>query len=226
MAFFEVEFPRVISYRAVGGPGFSTQVNQGLSGFEQRNKNWSQARSKWNVQLITPSAFSGSEQNYADLVRAFFLNVSGKLDAFRLRDWLDFAFTNETIAIGDGTTLGPFQLKKTYTIGARSYVKQIKKPIMASILDYQGNALTDTVVLKDNGSVISTANYTLDATTGIVNFGSGHAPGNSHVITASGEFHYPARFDSDELPLQTEESGVRAGRPITSWSIAIVEVRI
>jgi uncharacterized protein (TIGR02217 family) len=226
MAFFEIEFPRTISFRAVGGPGFSTTVNQGLSGYEQRNKNWAQARAKWQINLITPASFSGSEQDYADLIRSFFLNVSGKADAFRFRDAIDNKFTNEVIATGDGSTLGPFQLVKTYTIGGRSYVKQIKKPIMSAVNDYQGNALTDTVTLTDNGSPISAANYSIDATTGIVTFGSGHAPANTHLIRASGEFHYPARFDSDDLGQQVEESAVRDGRGVTSLSIALVEVRL
>lgn len=226
MAFFEVEFPRTFAFRTNGGPGFSTTVNQGLSGFEQRNKNWANPRGKWNVQLTTPASYAGTEQSYADLLREFFLAVSGKGDAFRLRDGMDHTFTNETIGVGDGSTLGPFQLIKTYAIGGRSYIRQIKKPIMSSISDYQGNALADTVALKDNGSAISSANYSINATTGIVTFGSGHAPANAHVITASGEFHYPVRFDSDDLPLQIEESDVRGGRGITSLSIAIVEVRL
>lgn len=226
MAFFEVEFPRTFAFRTNGGPGFSTTVNQGLSGFEQRNKNWSNPRAKWNVQLTTPASFAGTEQNYADLLRAFFMVVSGKGDAFRLRDGIDHTFTNETITVGTGSALGPFQLIKTYAIGGRSYVRQIKKPIMSTITDYQGNALTDTVALKDNGAPISTSNYSLDATTGLVLFGSGHAPASGHIITASGEFHYPARFDSDDLPQQVEESDVRGGRGITSLSIAIVEVRL
>lgn len=226
MSFFETEFPRVISYRATGGPAFNTTVNQGFSGFEQRNKNWSLARSKWSVSLITPSKYAGTEQNYIDLIRAFFMNVGGRFDAFRLHDWLDFAFSAEVIGTGDGSTLGPYQLIKTYTIGARSYVRQIKKPVMSSIKDYEGNNLADTVVLTDNGVTIPTANYTLDATTGIVTMGGGHAIAAAHIIRASGQFHYPVRFDSDELNVQTEESAVKEGRPITSLATTLVEVRL
>src|SRR4051812_10798037 len=145
MSFFEIEFPTTILYRAVGGPGFSTTVNSGLSGFEARNKNWSQARAKWQINLITPASFAGTEQNYTDLIRAFFLNVSGQGDAFRLKDWIDYKFTNEIIGVGDGSTLGPFQLVKTYAMGGRSYIRQIKKPITSAVNDYQGNPLANTV---------------------------------------------------------------------------------
>jgi len=226
MSFFETEFPRVISYRATGGPAFNTTVNQGFSGFEQRNKNWSLARSKWSVSLITPSKYAGTEQAYIDLIRAFFMNVSGRFDAFRLHDWLDFAFTAEAIGVGDGSTLGPYQLIKTYTIGARSYVRQIKKPVMSSVKDYEGNSLANTVTLTDNGTPISASNYDLDYTTGIVTMHGGHAIANTHIIRASGQFHYPVRFDSDELNVQTEESNVRDGHPITSLSTTLVEVRL
>jgi uncharacterized protein (TIGR02217 family) len=53
MAFFETEFPRTVGYKATGGPTFNTTVNEGFSGFEQRNKNWSIARAKYTVDLLT-----------------------------------------------------------------------------------------------------------------------------------------------------------------------------
>jgi uncharacterized protein (TIGR02217 family) len=226
MGFFECEFPTTISYRAMGGPGFSTTINTGLSGFEQRNKNWALARSKWQVSLMTPASFAGVEQTYADLVRSFFLAVSGKFDAFRLKDHLDFKFTDETIGVGDGTTLGPFQLIKTYTSGGRSYVRTILKPITSAVNDYKGNALTDTVTVKVGGSPVASSNWDIDETTGKILFHIGHAPASSAIVQASGQFHYPVRFDSDDLPLTVEESEVSAGRGITSWSVNLVEVRL
>ena len=59
MSFFEVEFPRKIGFTSsgggttpAGGPGFSTIVNMGLSGFEQRNRNWAQVRNKYQLDVV------------------------------------------------------------------------------------------------------------------------------------------------------------------------------
>jgi hypothetical protein len=46
------------------------------------------------------------------------------------------------------------------------------------------------------------------------------------VVSASGQFHFPVRFDSDDLPIQIEESDVAGGNPIASVnSIQLIEVR-
>ena len=63
MAFFENEFPRKIGFfgttgGTMGGPGFSTIVNLGFSGFEQRNRNWTNTRHKYSLDIVAqpPSA--------------------------------------------------------------------------------------------------------------------------------------------------------------------------
>ena len=49
MSFVEVQFPSDISYGATGGPMFLTDVVATVSGHEQRNSKWSQARARYNV---------------------------------------------------------------------------------------------------------------------------------------------------------------------------------
>jgi uncharacterized protein (TIGR02217 family) len=222
MAFFETEFPTTISYRALGGPGFSTTINEGFSGYEQRNRNWAYTRAKWTVSLMTPVNFAGDRQAFIDLLQSFFLNVGGRADAFRLKDHKDFQATGQTIGLGDGHTT-VFQLTKTYTVGARSYVRTIQKPIAPPAIDYQGNALANTVKIYLNG-VLQSSGWTVDGTTGLVTFSA--APAGSVVIDADFHFHFPVRFDTDEFQAQVEESDIGAG-PIVSWnSIALLEVRL
>jgi uncharacterized protein (TIGR02217 family) len=157
---------------------------------------------------------------------AFFHVVRGRGDAFRLKDHKDFVFTNEQIGIGDGATLGPYQLVKTYAIGGRSTTRTIAKPITSAVNNYKGSALADTVSVKVGGVLVAPANWTVDATTGKITFGAGHAPASLAIITASGQFHFPVRFDSDKLAMSVEESNVAAGDPIVSWNnIGLVEVR-
>lgn len=228
MSFFEVEFPRTVGYKATGGPSFNTTVNEGFAGFEQRNRNWAKARAKYTVDLLTPppSQFSGTQQQFIDMVHSFFLVVGGKADAFRFFDHKDNLAIGQVLSpLGDGANK-IFQLTKTYSIGGRSYTRNITKPIMASVNDYKGNALTNTVKVYVGG-VLKTlgTDYTLDATTGIISFVA--APAAMAVISADCQFHYPLRFDTDEFPMQVEESDVNGGRAIISTgALPLIEVRI
>jgi uncharacterized protein (TIGR02217 family) len=222
MPFFECEFPTTLSYRALGGPGFSTVVNEGFSGYEQRNRNWAYSRGKWTVALQTPASFGANRQAFVDLLEAFFLVVGGKADAFRLKDHKDFSATAQTLGTGDGTTT-VFQLVRTYRIGPRSYGRIIKKPIAPPATDYQGNTLPQTVKIYVAGAPVS--GWTVDATTGLVTLGT--APASGQVVTADFHFHYPVRFDTDEFHAQVEESNLSGPGPIISWSsIGLVEVRL
>lgn len=221
MPFFECEFPTTLSYRALGGPGFSTSVNEGFSGYEQRNRNWANSRGKWTVSLQTPA--SVNRQTFIDLLQAFFLAVAGKADAFRLKDHKDFTATGQRIGTGDGLAT-VFQLAKTYTAGARSYLRTIAKPIAPPAVNYQNVALPNTVKVYLDGALQSSG-WSVDGTTGLVTFAPPPAVGAA--VTADFQFHFPVRFDSDDFQAQIEESAIAAAGPLVSWnSIALVEVRL
>lgn len=311
MSFFEVEFPRTISYKSAGGPGFNTTVNKGFSGFEQRNKNWAASRGQWSVSLMTPSAFTNNRAQFLNLLNAFFLNVNGIGDAFRLWDPWDNAAANAFLGTGDGVT-NTFQLVKQYVAGGRTYTRTISKPITPDATDYQGTTLPQTVVVYRAGVVDPTSRWSVDGTTGLVTFkqsvghlnlsnpvfvgsptftvtfnwtltsgtlpvvgqrivvaGMAHAgnngtfyitavtggptsgtltvidtggstqptdsgtgvtdwtPANGAQLNADFQFHFPVRFDTDQMQITVEESDVLDGQPIGSWSsIALQEVRI
>lgn len=191
MAFFECEFPREIGYVAAGGDGFQTQVNSGMSGKEQRNRDWSQSRRKFQIPL------NGKPKAYFDLVRAFFLNVGGKADAFRFYWHLDHSIENQQIGVGNGV-LDTFQLIKTYTVGSRTYTYPITKPIMSTVENFEGGFLTDTVKIKVDGVLLTHGSqWTVDTATGIVTFAS--PPADTKAITADGDFHIKVRFDNDDM---------------------------
>lgn len=226
--FIEREFPRAFAVNAVGGPGYMTDVKIGDSGFEQRNSRWSQAQGSWAVK------FNGKNQAYYDALQDFFHGVRGKANGFRLFWHADFQAVNEFIGTGDETTTA-FQLQKTYadTFDV-PYIRPIKKPIMASVLDYAGSALTDTVAIKINGTPV--AGWTVSPTTGIVTFSTaphGAAYNIAHslnggvadVITWSGQFHWPVRLDVDQLQPQmmTPQDG---GIKYTIDNLNLIEVRL
>lgn len=219
MPFFETEFPREIGFLAVGGPSFFTTINEGFAGGEQRNRNWSQTRGSWTIDL------QSKQQSYFDAVQAFFLVVGAQADAFRFYDHKDNSAAAQAIGTGDGTTTD-FQLTKTYASGGRSYVKTIYKPITAAVTNFQGNSLPNTVTIYDNGTANTlTTDYTLDETTGIVSFVT--APVSGHPITADFSFHFPVRFTADQMKAQVEPSDVLGGNILISFpQFELREVKI
>lgn len=192
MPFLECEFPRSIGYVSTGGAAFSTQVNLGFSGVEQRNRNWSKGRHSFQIPL------NGKTFAYFELIRDFFLNVGGKADAFRFFWPLDSSISGQ-VPIGLVNSSNKiFQLRKTYSAGGRSYDYVIKKPIMSTVTRFDGTFLTDTVKVRDNGSLLTlTTDYSVDATTGIITFVT--APTTGHTITTDCDFHIPVRFDNDSM---------------------------
>ena len=122
MAFYETQFPSNISYGAVGGPAFKTDVVVVSSGMEQRNMTWSQARRRYDV------AHAAREPTVSDAVKAFFHNMRGRAHGFRFKDWTDFsavAAEGKFVALG-GTQ---FQAYKRYTSGSQTYDRIIQKGI-------------------------------------------------------------------------------------------------
>lgn len=229
MSFFEIQFPIKIGMGALGGPSWSTIVNKGFSGFENRNKNWSNVRNKYQIDLVAQPL------SVFQTVMNFFLGVSGMQDAFRFLDVTDFSATAQSCSPSTGNGSNTvFQLQKTYFVGPsnnqRSYVRTISKPIMAHLggtspavvlTDFAGVTLADTVVMYDNG-VKKTLNvdYTVDATTGLVTFTV--APTSGHTITSDFQFHIPVRFDTDDWPARVVSSPVAGSSGIIGTGLVDV----
>jgi uncharacterized protein (TIGR02217 family) len=227
MSFLEIEFPRKLALGAVGGPGYSTIVNAAFSGYEQRNQNWSQSRAQWTV-----SYESKPLADYQQLL-AYFHAVRGMANGFRLFDLTDYSGTGQFIATGDGSTV-TFQLQKTYTFPLADYqvIRPVQKPLTSFVTDYYGNALTDTVnvylnaALKTHSAGYHTAaghDYTLDETTGLLTFAT--APALGVIVTADYQYHFPVRFDLDDLQT-TYKTGINAGTIVTVTGLKLIEVRI
>ena len=229
MAFIEVEFPRALALGAVGGPGYSTSVNAGFSGFEQRNQNWSQSRGTWTV------GFENKYQADYQQLLGLFHAMKGMGNGFRLFDPTDNSGTSQFIGTGNGSQT-IFQLQKTYPfpLTANQVIRPIQKLITSLVKDYYGNALTDTVKVYDNGSLRThnagyvgggSPQYTLDETTGLITFAT--APAADHVITADYQFHWPVRFDLDQLQTQyLTGQNAPNGVLITVTGLKLIEVKI
>ena len=212
MAFHEIRFPTGISRGAHGGPERRTDVVTLGSGFEERNSRWADSRRTYNAGYGVRSL----DDLHAIIV--FFEERRGRLHGFRWRDQADWkscapeqmpGSSDQSIGIGDGGT-ARFQLVKTYGSAFAPWTRVIAKPLAGS------EVVAVAGMLQTSGT-----HYALDATTGQLQFLSGHIPIAGAPITAGYEFDVPARFDTDVL--QVDIQGVRHGAIPT---IPIVEIKL
>lgn len=185
---------------------YNTTVLALGSGEERRNQNWQYPKHAYDV------SYGVRTQALLESLIEFFHAVAGRAYGFRYLDPHDYksclvaatpAFGDQVIGTGTGA-LTTFQLKKTYTKGANSRVRLIKKPVLNSVL------------IGKNGAN-QTSGWSVNTTTGVVTFDS--APANGHVVTAGYEFDVPCRFDVDQLSVVLED--IKAA----STQIPVVETR-
>ena len=197
MAFHEVRFPDNISRGARGGPERRTDVVTFGSGREARNARWSRSRRRWEAGY--------GVKTFADLASIvdFFEERRGRLYGFRWRDRADHSSappgcapraTDQPIGQGDGARK-IFQLAKTYGGAYAPYVRDIGKPVAGSVR------------VSVAGVEIAAAEFSVDATTGLVTLAAAPAAGAS--VKAGFLFDTPARFDADYLEI--DQSGFEAG---------------
>lgn len=210
MSFHEVRFPSKLSFGSVGGPERKTDVVTLANGFEERNSPWAHSRRRYDA------GFGMRSLEDIEQLIAFFEARRGQMYGFRWKDWSDFksttathevACTDQVIAQGDGLTT-QFQLVKTYTSGAFSYVRPVVKPVEPSVR-----------LGVDGAELSAGTDYSLDGTSGTITFAS--APPSGAAITAGYEFDVPVRFDTDAI--QTSVASFKAG---DIPNVPIVEVRV
>lgn len=198
MGFAEVQFPPDISYGSSGGPEYATDIVASVSGHEQRNATWAQARARFNV------AKGVKTKTQLDALIAFFRARKGRAYGFRFKDWTDYSATGQVIGSGNGS-VGQFQLVKRYDSGSHYELREIRKPV------------TGTVKIYVN-SVQQMSGVSVNAATGLVTFVV--PPASSTSITADFEFDVPVRFDTDRLSATLDAYGLH------SWlDIPLIEVR-
>lgn len=161
MSFLETpEFPISLGRELVGGPEFNVEIAELVSGFEQRNTSWSQAKHRYDA--------STAIKKLSDWIAIsdHFYAVGGRRFGFRLKDLLDYSTTHTTGllrplhgttqvgAAGFGYGVPAYQLVKRYTRGILTYDRDIRKPV------------SGTVFLRDGGATAPS----LDTTTGVATF--------------------------------------------------------
>ena len=186
--FHEILFPVDISLNSEGGPTRRTDIVALVSGHEERNSPWAGSRRRFNAGYGVKSI-----GDIEDVI-AFFEARRGRLYGFRFDDPFDHkscrvaeapAADDQLIGTGDGAATD-FQLVKRYASGGASYARDIKKPVVGSVL-----------VSVDGAAQTSGADFSVDDASGVVSFTAPPAPGA--VVTAGFSFDTPVRFDTDEL---------------------------
>ncbi len=134
--------------------------------------------------------FSNITPTQYDAVLAAFYAARGALDGFRHKDWLDYAATLESLGNTPGANMTPVQLIKTYTSGAVTYVRTIKKPVSATV--YSNGVSKAGTLVTSTGLFTPTTNWTA-----------------GQALTWTGEFDVAVRFANDYLPATWDNKGVR-----------------
>ena len=210
MSFHEVLFPAAISLGSSGGPERRTEIAALASGFEERNATWAHSRRRYDA------GFGVRSLDDVEEIIAFFEARLGMLYGFRWKDWTDFKScppsaqitpSDQPLGVGDGTATG-FKLIKLYSSGPGEYRRPIRKPVEGEVR-----------IMKDGVEQAVGSDFSVDATTGEVEFAAPPEPGA--VLTAGFEFHVPVRFDADRIEVNL--SGFEAGE---IPSVPVIEVRI
>ena len=210
--FHEVRFPTEIAFGSSGGPERRTEVVTLASGHEERNSRWADSRRRYDA------GYGVRSLDDLHAVVAFFEERRGRLHGFRWRDRIDFrscapglavAATDQSIGTGDGTT-ATFQLAKRYGALHAPYVRAVRKPVAGTVR-----------VAVDGVEKSEGADWSCDATTGLVTFAPGAVPALEAHVTAGFEFDVPVRFDTDRLEINL--TGFAAG---DIPAIPLVEIRI
>jgi uncharacterized protein (TIGR02217 family) len=216
MAFHEIRFDTLISFNSQGGPTYKTFILELPSGQESRIGYWSNGRKKWvvNKELLSRTQVAALE--------AFYRARKGKLHGFRIRDWNSYLIkpaNAEPLPLLTNTTA---QLQFVYPDSLNAEVQKVTKPVLAGNVDANiNNQFTyspDIVIYRGTSSTVySSANYTIDRTTGIVTFSTSQA---GQSFWWSGSYDWPVRFDTDEALFHRE------AQDIHDWSqISLIELK-
>lgn len=225
--------PALVIYGTQGGAGFSTNIVVVNSGHENRNKNWAEARGKWE---FGERKLLGRELHS---IQGFFRLRHGSYQGFRFKDWSNYKATAEPLTewatvsqgvllpVGVSTTEAQLWKKMWDTSTALSDTTEfhkISKPIIETVPRIFRNGTEAT--FEDE--------WDIDQSTGIVTFVVPFDP-EVDELTWEGEFDIPVRFDTDDFKARFD-SGVPVrlddGRIDMSevgfylFSLPIVELRV
>jgi uncharacterized protein (TIGR02217 family) len=201
--FSETRLDLGIVYGSTSTYRFNTTILSNSAGQEQRNSNWAQPLSSYQI------GNKSLDRAELDTLIQFHKSRKGALEGFRFKDWIDYRATAQPIGIGNGI-INQYQLIKSYSIGAFTTHRPITKPV----------SLTAKIYL--NG--VATTAYSLNPVNGLLTFST--PPNNGVIISADFEFDIPVRFETDEIAYRFEAYETNDRVIYSLDSLNLVEIRI
>jgi len=211
-----------------GGSGYNTNIVTVNSGIESRNKNWENSRGKWQYG---ERKVSSTELHYLE---GFFRNRNGRFQGFRLRDYANYQATNEPLTefgivsqgillpVGTSTTIAQMYKKlwdASTELSDTFELRKISKPVIGTVPD----------VYKNDSLLTHIADWEINQGTGQITFTSSFSVDD--VLTWTGQFDTPVRFDADEFSAELLAGVPDDGDGFVEtyyqlYSLPIIEVRI
>lgn len=196
MPFLDIYMPEEIpGYPCVSAPRTKTTIQVNAGGTERRNQEWEHPLHRF----VLPEALA-REWQAVEALKKHWLITKGPYASFPWRDPMDFSsgdllapnpettptptMLDQALGTGDGFT-DSFQIRKTYSRGGQDYVRDIHLPILS------------TVVVSDNGVLVSSSDYTVSRPGGVVTFDT--PPLAGHVIKVGFLFDVEVRFEADDV---------------------------
>jgi uncharacterized protein (TIGR02217 family) len=212
LEFVDIQFPHRIAMGAQRRPGWRTSLAQSLGGFESTNQDWSRARHSYDISFAVRT---GTDYQ---AVASHFHQMRGRFRYFPFKDVLDYRAeaSNGVLLDESGSPTVGYQLAKRYGSGSYAWDRPITRPRTGTVAVYRTRA---------GNTVNITAQSTITYTTGMVVIApTVYQPGD--VLSWSGEFYVPCRYDLDDLPAVIVDKHAGSGEFLVRCdSIPIVEVR-
>lgn len=177
MAWSGPVFPSLpgITYPVKRGVQWSGVKQDALSGKRTRSTLFTYPIRQFEV-VFSFLRVDSADQEWQQL-EGFINSLLGTINLFGFTDPNDCVVSNQGFGVGDGTTLGPFQLVR----GLGGFAE----PVFL---------LNGDPTIKVAGT--PSTNWTVDAY-GRVTFTTGNAPASGADLTWSGSFYFPCRMDED-----------------------------
>lgn len=194
--FNETRLLDCVAYGSQFGHEFNTGIVRLRNGAERRNARWSMPLGRGAV------IYTALRPEDHIKVRAAHMASLGSAIPFRFKDWTDYQAEQEPIGEGTGSA-ETYQLVKRYTFGPVTLERIIHKPVFAA-------------VYADGEPIAATVDLTTGEVTTLAPVGA--------VLTWSGEFDLPVRFESDRL--DTEPVARQGSGFMLTCDVDLVEVRL
>lgn len=175
--------PKTIELTALRRDMMELDVVRDDSGFEDRNRLWEQFLREYEITYPLARRHEGAD--FITIYNAALATGLGE-HSFELWDWRDYYVEEQAFGTGDGSD-DTFQLVKNYSFGSLTHSRRIQRPVLddAQVDEFEFEIQIDGVAVDPLDYEVSDL--------GIVTFDT--APALDEVLTWTGEFNVPVRFD-------------------------------